>query len=135
MTDLPVPPKESIIYEDERLYVCLALYPMTNGHTIVVWKDVVKDIKSLSCEEYDYLMNIVDVTRDTLLEVLGVQKVYMVYIDEVKHVHWHLVPRYDEKGFNIFSHNPHKTDDFSLQNKMKDMFKMVIKKHSEFNEN
>ncbi len=133
MNHLPTPPQESIIYEDEKLYVCLAVYPITKGHTVVVWKHSVNDIKTLSCEEYDYLMNVVDVARDMLLQVLGVEKVYMLYMDEVKHVHWHLVPRYDEKGFNVFSHDPKQTEDFSLQEKMIRVFGAVFNKHHEFN--
>ena len=133
MTDLPIPPEESIIYENGKLYVCLAAEPLTKGHTIVVWKGGDKDINSLSCENYEYLMNMVDVARETLLAALGVEKVYLLYMDEAKHVHWHLVPRYNEKGFDVFSHEPKKTDDFSLVGKIKPVFDEVIRRHKEFN--
>ena len=33
---LPNPIKKAIIYEDKKLYVCLANYPLVKGHTIVV---------------------------------------------------------------------------------------------------
>lgn len=131
MNHLPIAPKESIVYEDEKLYVCLALFPITKGHTVVVWKKHVEDIKALSFEEYDYLMNIVDVTRDMLLKVFGVEKVYMLYMDEVRHVHWHLVPRYNEKGFDVFAHEPKKTKDFLLQGEMERVFQSMFKKRVE----
>jgi diadenosine tetraphosphate (Ap4A) HIT family hydrolase len=35
-------------------------------------------------------------------------------MDEAKQVHWHLVPRYDEKGFNLLIHNPKEVKDFPL---------------------
>lgn len=114
MTNLPEAPRESVIYEDEWLYVCLALYPLTSGHTIVVWKSQTADIHNLTDREYDYLMGIMDVTRDALLSTLSVEKVYLMYMDEAKQVHWHLVPRYDEKGVNVLMHTPEKTKDFSL---------------------
>ena len=114
MSALPIPPPESIVYEDAWLYVCLALYPITKGHTIVVWKGEVTDLHNLSDAEYDYLMSIVDVARDSLLRAFDVEKVYLMYMDEARQVHWHLVPRYDEKGFNIFMHSPERTKDFSF---------------------
>lgn len=132
MMGLSAPPRESVVYEDKKLYVCLASYPITRGHTVVVWKGDSEDINALSCEEYDYIMNIVDVTRDALLKTLGVEKVYLLYMDEIKKVHWHLVPRYEEKGFNIFLHEPKENKDFSLAGVLKDVFHDVIKKHREF---
>ena len=133
MSNLPTPPKESIVYEDKNAYVALALYPITKGHTVVVWKKQTKDINALSCDEYDYLMNIVDVTRDTLLEVFNVDKVYMLYMDEAEEVHWHLVPRYNEKGFDVFQHKPEKATSFPFSENVKSTFKNVIKSHKEFN--
>ena len=112
--DLPEAPHESMIYEDMWLYVCLALYPLAKGHTVIVWKKEARDLKVLSDSEYDYLMEIMDITRDALLQVLGLEKVYLMYMDEVKQVHWHLVPRYQEKGSNVFAHEPARTDDFTL---------------------
>jgi diadenosine tetraphosphate (Ap4A) HIT family hydrolase len=53
------------------------------------------------------------------MESLGVEKVYLMYLDEVKHVHWHLVPRYEERGFNILLHSPAETKDFSLAKDIK----------------
>jgi len=112
------PTKHSIIYNDLYLYACLAKYPITKGHTIVVWKKIVKDLNLLNKKEYDYLMNKVDEVRKALLKTLKIKKIYLMYLDEVNHVHWHLVPRYNEKGFNIFNHTPKKNIDFSLVNKI-----------------
>jgi diadenosine tetraphosphate (Ap4A) HIT family hydrolase len=118
----PTPPDESLIYEDQWLYVCLALYPLTKGHTVIVWKPAAADLRLLSDTEYDYLMDIMDSTRDALLEVLKVEKVYLLYMDELKQVHGHLVPRYNERGFDVFVHEPQKTDDFSLTLALQEAF-------------
>lgn len=104
----------SLIYEDAKLYVCLANFPIAKGHTMVVWKDRVSDLHLLGREEYEYLMDRVDEVRDALLKALGVEKVYLIYMDEAKHVHWHLIPRYNEKGFNVLMHEPGELTDFSL---------------------
>lgn len=122
MGNLLTPPLEAMIYEDEKIYVCLASYPLTKGHTVVVWKDKVEDLHSLARNDYQYLMEMVDISRNMLMEEFKVEKVYLLYLDEIKHVHWHLVPRYNEQGFNILNHTPEKTENFSLNEKLKAIF-------------
>ena len=107
---LPEAPIESIIYDNDFLYVCLALFPLTKGHTVVVWKKKAPDLE------------ILDVARDALLQVFKVEKVYLMYMDEVKQVHWHLVPRYNENGFNVFTHEPKKINDFSQKSSLQEAF-------------
>lgn len=111
---LPTPIEGSIIYEDDKLYVCLANYPITNGHSVVIWKDNVPDIHLLDKTDYEYLMDIVDHTRNAMIKTLNLEKIYLMYMDEIKHVHWHLIPRYDEQGYNIFKHEPKILTDISL---------------------
>jgi diadenosine tetraphosphate (Ap4A) HIT family hydrolase len=124
---LPTAPKESIVYENDFLYVCLALFPITNGNTIVVWKGGVVDLHNLNEKEYRYLMEIVEIVRDALLRVCYVEKVYVIYMDETREVHWQLVPRYNEEGFNIFKHEPLLTQDFSLAPLLKEAFFDILK--------
>jgi len=119
MEQLPIPPEESIIYSDDKLYACLALYPVTKGHVIVVWKKPAKDLHLLNDTDYDYLMDKVDQVRNALLKALELEKIYLLYMDEIKQVHWHLIPRYNEKGLNMFEHDPKKISDFSLAEKIK----------------
>lgn len=115
---LPRPDKRAIIYKDEKLYVCLASYPITKGHVVVVWKKKVSDLHLLDDRDYDYLMDTVDATRDAMLKVLAVKKVYLIYMDETRHVHWHLVPRYNEKGYDALKHSPGKLKSFALAKKI-----------------
>ncbi len=119
MSKLPKPPKESIIYNDEHLYVCLAKYPITKGHIVVVWKKDIPDLHLLADRDYDYLMDTVFAARNALLKTLKIKKAYIVYMDESNHVHLHLVPRYKEKGFDLFQHKPVVLKDFSLAKKIK----------------
>lgn len=112
------PPPKSIIYENDKLIVCLASYPITKGHTIIIWKEKISDLHLLPPDDYIALMEIVEKTRNALLKTLKIEKVYLIYMDEAKQVHWHLVPRYNQKGFNLLTHNPQKTTDFSLAKKL-----------------
>ena len=119
---LPKPPKEALIYESDKLYAALATFPITKGHTVVVWREDVPDLHLLGESDYDYLMDVVDATRDALLKTLGIEKVYLLYMDEARHVHWHLVPRYNEKGYDVFRHEPEEIKDFSFANEIKKNF-------------
>jgi len=116
---LPKPLAKAIIYEDAFLYVCLATHPIAPGHTVVVWKENVSDLRRLTDRDYDFLMDTVRAAREAMLKALHVGKVYLIYMDEAKHVHWHLVPRYNEKGYNVFLHQPKRITDFSLAEKIK----------------
>ena len=123
-TKLPKPFDQAIIYDDSKLYACLANYPIVKGHTVIVWKRSVSDLHLLSKKDYEYLMDRVDEVRNALMKTLKVKKVYLIYMDEANQVHWHLVPRFNEKGFDVFHHKPIKLEDFSLTDQIKDNLKI-----------
>lgn len=116
---LPKPSPKTILYEDQKLYACLASHPITHGHVVVVWKDDVPDLRRLTEHDYDYLMDTVNAVRNAMLQALKIKKVYLIYMDEARHVHWHLIPRYNERGYDIFLHKPKRETDFSLIPKIK----------------
>ena len=120
---LPKPSPKAMIYEDQFLYVCLAAYPIARGHVVIVWKAEVPDLCRLPERDYEFLMDTVNTVRNTMMQVLRIKKVYLIYMDEARHVHWHLVPRYDEKGYNVFLHKPAKISDFSLAPRIKRQLK------------
>lgn len=119
MANLLKASKKSIIYEDEILCVFLATHPIAIGHTIVAFKKDVPDLSKLPDRDYDYLMDTVFAARNALMGTLKVKKVYLLYMDETKHVHWHLIPRYKEKGFDVFKNQEAVIKDFSLADKIK----------------
>lgn len=131
MTKLLKPPYQAIIYEDRKVYAAFASYPIADGHVIVAWKKPVRDISLLSCKEYDHLMNVVDLVRDAMLKTLKVKKVYLMYMDEIKHVHWHLVPRYNIKGFTLLRHKPRRTTKFPQSEKLKTIIQKSKHYHRE----
>ena len=123
---LPIPYPEAIIYEDVHLYICLANYPIVEWHTVIVRKKPVSDLHLLSEKEYDLLMNKVDEARTALLKTLKIKKVYLMYMDEIQHVHRHLIPRYNEQWFDVFKHKPSQLTDFSLAKKIKKNLILVL---------
>ncbi len=119
MDNLLQPKEGSIFYEDDKVYACLASYPKSKGHSVVVWKDNVKDLHLLSRDDYEHLMYVVDIVRNAILETLGIEKVYLVYMDETQHVHWHLIPRHKEKGYVLLEEDPKELEDVSLAKELK----------------
>lgn len=122
---LPKPYKNAIIYEDKKLYACLANEPIVKGHTVIVWKKKVSDLHLLPRKDYEYLMDRVNEIRNAMMKALKVEKVYLVYMDEANQVHWHLVPRYDVEGYKNFMHKTGNITDFSLDDKIRDC--LIIK--------
>ena len=119
MHNLPSPKKRAVFYDDSKLFATLANYPIIRGHTVVVWKKSVPDLHLLSRKDYEYLMDKVDEVRNALLKTLYLKKVYLIYMDEANQVHWHLIPRYNIKGFNLLKHKPTKLKDFTLAEKLR----------------
>lgn len=113
------PPKNSIVFNSELTYAALASYPLSKGHTLVVWKKPVSDLSKLNAEEYAYLMLVVDKVRNILMRVFKVDKVYLMYMDEIKHVHWHLIPRYHKKGIASLNVEPEKIKTYPFVDKLK----------------
>ena len=116
---LEKPAEGAVFYEDDKVYAALANFPITKGHSVVVWKEFVTDLHLLNEEEYDYLMDKVNDVRNALLKTLNISKVYLVYMDETRHVHWHLFPRYNNAGFDVFEHEAKKLQDTSLAEEIK----------------
>jgi len=116
--DLPKPKRGAMFYQDKFIYATLANFPIAKGHVVVVWKKKVIDLHLLDWKEYEYFMDMVERVRNAMLKVLKIRKVYLIYMDEAKHVHWHLVPRYNEKGFNVLMEKPKKLRSTSLARKL-----------------
>jgi len=71
---LPKPLTRAIIYQDSFLYVCLATHPIARGHTVIVWKKDVADLRRLTDRDYDFLMDTVRAVRDAMLKALNINK-------------------------------------------------------------
>ena len=115
MGEFPEPKEGTVFYDDGRVYACLAFEPKVHGHTIVAWKEEVKDLSLLSPEDYQHLMNVLNRVRNALLKVYKTTKVYLAYLDEAEHVHWHLFPRIKgyKEGFDLMAQPSKKSIDWS----------------------
>lgn len=121
--DFPKPKKGAVFYSDSKLYATLANFPKTKGHVVIVWKKKVTDLHLLTRKEYLHLMDVVEKVRSAMLNVLKINKVYLIYMDETKHVHWHLIPRYAKMGYNLLKEKPKELKHTTLALKFKQEMK------------
>lgn len=90
----PDPMPGSVFYECEFTYACLAFEPISEGHTVVVWKAGVKDFNDLSMQESVLLMKVVKIVRQALLDNYPTDNVYITCLNADRFVHFHLIPYY-----------------------------------------
>ena len=92
------------VYEDETTYAFLDANPLAPGHTLVVPKepyeriqdlpaDIAADIGTTLTEVVPAVEAAVDADASTVAVNNGEEAG-----QEIKHVHWHIVPRFDDDG-------------------------------------
>ncbi len=79
--------KGAIFYENDKIYTTITSYPITEGYVIVVLKNKIEDLHLPSRKEYEHLMDVVEVVRNSMLRTLNIKKVCLIYMDEIKHVY------------------------------------------------
>ena len=94
------------LYEDEDLMVFLDVNPYTPGHTLIVPKEHTLDISTI---DNDTLIKVMDKSKEIgklLMDKLGAEGFTLIqnngFVQEVKHFHLHVIPKYMEnKEMNI----------------------------------
>lgn len=81
------------VYEDDKTFAFLDIYPTQPGHTLVIPKTQVEFVWDLSDEDYQAVMATAKKVAQRQREVLGVPYVGIKVIGtDVPHAHVHLVP-------------------------------------------
>lgn len=97
----------SVVYEDEDIIAILDLSQVTRGHTLVMPKAHYENIYDCDPEVLRKLITVVQKLAGELTEKLHAQGCNIlnnnneVAGQSVMHLHFHIIPRYNEKdGFN-----------------------------------
>jgi histidine triad (HIT) family protein len=80
------------IYEDEKTYAFLDIYPESRGHILVVPKIEVDKVYDLTDEDYEALWRTVKKLAKHMEGVLGERIIVKVIGTDVPHAHVHLMP-------------------------------------------
>lgn len=102
------------IYEDDKTFAFLDIFPVEPGHTLVIPKTPVEFVWDLDSEDYRALMDSVKKLGAHLREAMGVSHVGVKIMGtDVPHVHVHLIPFTPEDGQEP-STKPTRADDNEL---------------------
>lgn len=100
------------IYEDEKTFAFLDIYPDEEGHTLVVPKNQVDKIYDLSDDEYTHLWLVAKKIAKHYEEVLGLRVIFKVIGVDVPHAHIHVIPYHPE---NHEQHGEHMDEKMSKE--------------------
>ena len=89
------------IYEDDKILAFLDINPVSCGHTLIIPKEHTLNLLSI---DSDILSNIIDKSKDIaklLTDKLDANGFTLVQnngiVQEVKHFHLHVIPKYNKK--------------------------------------
>jgi len=98
--------KPPVVYEDQHLIATLCESPISKGHTQIIFKTHYSELAVVDSEDSGRMGSLIPAVSAAIKNGLGAEMVYIACIsEEVRHVHFHLVPRYadDTKGFSLFT--------------------------------
>src|SRR6056297_962038 len=103
-----------IVYEDESVMAFLDIKPVNPGHTLLIPKEHFADMDSASGESLRNIVSVAPKIARAIMQALG----YEAYIfstnngeaagQEVKHLHFHIIPRAKKDGHLLFAQGTYK---------------------------
>ena len=96
------------LYEDDKVFVFLDINPSTTGHMLIIPKNHFVTIDDIDMDTLTYIYEII---RERLIPLvkdkLNAKGLTIVQNNgegqEVKHIHFHLIPRYEDDELRIHS--------------------------------
>lgn len=101
------------VYEDERILAFLDINPVSPGHVLVIPKAHVEDIESAGSEDIAAIALVIKEIGRRLREKLACpaynvsQNNGTAAGQEVPHLHFHLIPRYEGDGLKTWPQRPY----------------------------
>ncbi|WP_459201879.1 HIT family protein [Methanococcus sp. CF] len=96
-----------IIYEDDKFLAFMDAFPRAVGHTLVIPKEHFETFdelpEELACEMMNVIYKIVKKLEKLDMDgynILNNNK--QVSGQEVPHVHFHIIPRYEDEGYPVY---------------------------------
>lgn len=107
----------SKVYEDDQIVAFLDLFPVKKGHTLVVPK---KHLENFVLTDDETLLALTRVAKHISTGVMKAVNADGCVVStnngkaagqEVFHLHWHIIPRFDEDGLNGWPHGAYEADE------------------------
>ena len=112
------------VYEDDKVLVFLDINPNTNGHMLMIPKTHYKDITDIDMDTLTYMISkIKEVIIPTIEEKLNCKGFSLSQnngiVEEVKHFHIHIIPRYGDDDLKLEINKEKLIDTDSILEKLK----------------
>ena len=97
----------STVYEDENFRAILDLGPAAKGHTLVIPKDHSENLLDVSPETAKKALSVISKTANAIKDAMGCHGINVVQNNgeaagqTVMHLHFHIIPRYNNDKVNI----------------------------------
>lgn len=89
------------VFEDDTVMVIMDVNPVSNGHCLVIPKVHYQDLYDIDIKTLNHILKIARDVSKILMEKLSCDGVTLVQnngsLQEVKHFHLHLIPKYEGK--------------------------------------
>jgi len=106
------------LYENDNVFVFLDINPYTRGHTLVIPKKHYQDIFDIPDKELEILIKevkkVAELQRDKLKvkDINIFQRNGLLAGQEVDHIHFHVVPRYENDEVEMLPRGQYTGKDF-----------------------
>ena len=89
------------VFEDDTVMVIMDVNPVSNGHCLVIPKVHYQDLYDIDIKNLNHILSITRDVSKILMEKLSCDGITLVQnngsVQEVKHFHLHLIPKYEGK--------------------------------------
>ncbi len=93
-------PTEDFIYEDENFVAFLDIRPINSGHVLVIPREHYENLFTMPDELLSKYILLIKRLAPKIKEALNARWInLLVFGEEIKHVHIHIIPRFDNDGF------------------------------------
>ena len=96
------------IYEDDNVLAFLDLAPVHHGHTLVIPKSHYKDMLEVPSELGTHVFAALQKVAAAVMKATGamgfnvMQNNGLAAGQTVFHIHWHIIPRFEDDGLNMW---------------------------------
>ena len=89
------------VFEDDTVMVIMDVNPVSNGHCLIIPKVHYQDLYDIDTKTLNHILSIARDVSKILMEKLSCDGITLVQnngsVQEVKHFHLHLIPKYEGK--------------------------------------
>lgn len=89
------------VFEDDIVMVIMDVNPVSNGHCLIIPKVHYQDLYDMDIKTLNHILSIARDVSKILMEKLSCDGITLIQnngsVQEVKHFHLHLIPKYEGK--------------------------------------